>query len=329
MHFICSQNTFYLIVCSEKEKKMNCTPLTWSPSTADDLGSTIIVCAVGLFIHFIFWTQLIISPLLRERNLMWLYAYLITDFLLLVRFFILYCLRRDNVCLYPTFRTIICYFEASSKFYMNSVQPYLLLALNACRYAQIVFNRNAYIENPRLIILSHFVIGLLPAINVMVQFLADWTLLWRRSGASCDIQYRSLSVQIFNLFVLYIIPIGLNIIIIGLCIRHVSSIRGIRSQQVIDRRRKHQRTLLHQTIAFYSIWLVLWSPNVLAFQFINVNTEPGIYTSLLNYVEIMIDPIIISAIDVRFYRSWHKIWRKIKGHRQVTIVPRTPTIQRS
>jgi hypothetical protein len=305
---------------------MNCTPLTWSPSTADDLSSTVYVCAIAVIIHIIFWSQLLVFSSLRQRNMMWLYAYLITDFSLLARFFILYSMRKQGVCLYPTFRTVLCYFEASSKFYMNAVQSYLLLALNVCRFAQIVFNRDAYVKDPRLIIFTHFLIAILPAINVIVQFLASWTRLWRRSGAACDIQYESLSVQIFNLFAIYIIPIVLNVILIIYCIRHVSSIQGVRSQQIIDRRRKNQRALLFHTITFYSIWVILWSPNVLAFQFININSQPGIYTSLLNYIEITVDPIIVAALDVRFLKSWQKLWRKIRGHRQGTVVPRQPMV---
>jgi hypothetical protein len=199
---------------------------------------------------------------------------------------------------------------------MNTVQSYLMLALNVSRYAQIVFNRNVYIENRRLIILTHFLIIIAPALNVTVQFIADWTLLWRRNGSACDIEYKSLSVQIFNLFVTYIIPVTLNLILIALCIRHVSSTQGIRNQQVIDRRRKHQRTLLSQTIIFYSIWLVLWSPYLLAFQFVNENSNAGIYTSLLNYIEIAIDPVVVAVLDVRFVKTWKKIWRKIRGRRQ-------------
>jgi hypothetical protein len=209
---------------------------------------------------------------------------------------------------------------------MNAVQSYILLALNVSRYAQIVFSRNVYIKHPRLIVLTHFLIGILPALNVMIQFLANWTLLWRRAGASCDIQYRSIYVQIFNLLVVYIIPIVVNLFIIALCIRHVSSIRGVRNQQIINLRRKYQRTLLFQTITFYSIWLVLWSPNVLTFQFINVNTQPGIYTSFFNYIEIMIDPIIIAGVDVRFFKVWQTIWRRIRGRRQAIVVPRRPMV---
>jgi hypothetical protein len=305
---------------------MTCTPIVWSPSTADDLGPVVVVCSVAVVLHVIFWIQVLVFSSLKQRNMMWLYAYLMTDFFLLARFFILYSIRRYGVCIYPTLRTILCYFEASSKFYTNGVQTYLLLALNVCRYLQIVSNRDVFIEKFRLLIFILVFIIILPAINVMVQFLANWTLLWRRTGSSCDIQYVSLSVQIFNLFAIYIIPVALGIILIIFCIHHVSSIKGIRSQQIIDRRRKYQRTLLFQTITFYSIWLILWSPNVLAFQFINVNSEPGVYTSLLNYIEITVDPIIVAALDVRFFKSWQTIWRKIRGHRQGTVAPRMPMI---
>ena len=146
--------------------------------------------------------------------------------------------------------------------------------------------------------------------------------LWRRTGGSCDIQYRYVIVQIFNLFVVYLIPIILSLLIIGVCIRHVSSIVGIRNQQIINRRRQHQRTLLSQTIIFYSIWLILWSPNVLAFQFINVNTTAGIITSFINYIELTLDPLIIAALDVRFFKVWQTLWRKLCGyHRQGMVVP--------
>ena len=101
----------------------------------------------------------------------------------------------------------------------------------------------------------------------------------------------------------------------------MSSIKGIRSQQIINLRRKYQRILLLQTIIFYSIWLILWSPYVLAFQFINVNTTPGIYTSLINYLEITIDPVVVAALDIRFLKVWQTIWRRIRGRRQTIVVP--------
>jgi len=68
---------------------------------------------------------------------------------------------------------VLCYFEVSSKFNMNTVQNYLLLALNICRYTQTVFNRNIYTEDSRRIILIRFLIRISPVLNVMVQLLAD------------------------------------------------------------------------------------------------------------------------------------------------------------
>ncbi len=79
--------------------------------------------------------------------MMWLYAYLITDFFILARFS---KKRGKHLCLHPIVRTALCYFEASSKFDMNTIQNYLLLASNVCRYTQTVFNRNIYTEDSRL-----------------------------------------------------------------------------------------------------------------------------------------------------------------------------------
>ncbi|CAF1139454.1 unnamed protein product [Rotaria sp. Silwood1] len=303
---------------------MNCTSLNWSSKSVYNLSPIIVVCSIAVAIHTIFWIQVISFSSLRQRNMMWLYAYLITDFILLTRFFIFYCMRRWDVCLYPTLQVILCYFEATLKFYINIVQSYILLALNICRGAQIIFNRNVFIKNPRLIILTHFLIYILPALNITIQIFGNWTILLHTAGESCDIIYSSLTVEIFNLFIIYLIPVALNLTVIAFCIRHVSSIKGIHSQQIINLRRKHKKSLLIRTIIFYSIWLVLWSPNVLAFQFINVNTEPGIYISLLNYIEIKTDPIFITVLDVRLFQSWKIIWRKIKRCRRRAVAPALP-----
>ncbi len=251
--------------------------------------------------------------------MMWLYVYLITDFLLIARFFILYGIRLASICLFPTVRDILCYFEASLKAYINTMQSYLLLAFNICRYKQIVSNRNIYIEKPRLIVLIHFLIYILPALNIIVQFLTNLAQIWRRRGGSCDIQYVSIIVQIYNLFVIYIIPVVLNIVVLSLGIRNFSSIQGVFSQQIIYLRRKRQRILLLQTLTFYSIWLLLWSPDILSFQFTNANSDPAIVTLLLSYIEIAIDPVIMAIIDIRFLITWQTLWKKLKRHRQIGI----------
>ncbi|CAF3009720.1 unnamed protein product [Rotaria sp. Silwood2] len=303
---------------------MNCTSLSWSSRLVYSLSPTVAVTSIAALIHTVFWIQVILFLSLRQRNIMWLYAYLITDLILLARFFIFYFIRHWNLCLDPTVQLMLCYVEATSKFYINIVQSYLLLALNVCRGAQIIFNRNVFIKDPYLIILSHFLIYILPALNIMIQVLANCTILLNTLGESCDIVYRSLAIEIFNIFIIYIIPVALNLIVITFCIRHVSSVKDIHSQQIINFRRKHKKTLLMQTIIFYSIWLILWSPNVLAFQFINVNTAAGIYISLLNYIEIGTDPFFVAVLDIRLFQSWKITWRKIKECRRRAITPVFP-----
>ncbi|CAF0847951.1 unnamed protein product [Rotaria sordida] len=184
----------------------------------------------------------------------------------------------------------------------------------------IVFNRNIYTEKPYLIILIHFLIYILPALNLIVQFLTDWSRIQRGIDESCDIIYLSLPVQIFNLFFIYIIPLVINIIILGLGIRHVSSIQGVISGQIILHRRRRQRILLLKAIAFYSIWLILWSPDTLACQFVDVNSDPGVFTVLLSYIQIALDPFLIAIIDIRFLTKWRTLWKKIKRNRRIDAV---------
>ncbi|CAF2544562.1 unnamed protein product [Rotaria sp. Silwood2] len=300
----------------------SCIIFDWSTGNVRSSEPIVIVSIIAVIIHSIFWIQVLAWSSLRQRNMMWLYAYLVTSFLLLSRFFILYGIHRSDVCLFTTFRTVLCYFEATWKFYINTMQSYLLLAFNICRYMHIVLNRNIYTEKPRLIVLIHFLIYTLPALNLMIPFLADWIRIRRGTDGSCDIIYLSLTVQIFNLFVIYIIPLLTNIIILGLGIRHVSSIRGVVSEQVILYRRRRQRILLLKAVAFYSIWLILWSPDTLACQFIDVNSDPGVFTSLLSYIEIALDPILITIIDIRFLTKLRTLWKKIKRNRRIDAISR-------
>ncbi|CAF4391119.1 unnamed protein product, partial [Adineta steineri] len=44
-------------------------------------------------------------------------------------------------------------------------------------------------------------------------------------------------------------------------------------------------------------------------------------TSLLNYVEITIDPAIVAILDVRFFKTWQTIWRKIRTFRHRVVTP--------
>jgi hypothetical protein len=293
-----------------------CIVLSWSSDSADARGATLYICIIASVIHLIFWIQFLFNSSVRQRGMIWLYIYLLTDVFLLFRFFLFDGQRVSNVCVPRTARTYLCYFEAVSKFYTNIIQSYILLGLNVCRYLQIVFNRNVYIKNVRLLILSHLLIYILPMLNIVIQFLVNWTQLVRKLGGLCDIGYSSVYVQIFNLIITYAIPVFLNVIFLCLCIHYISSTRNIQNKQIINNRRKFHRTLVMQSVLFYSIWVILWSPFILTFPFVNVNSTVGIVTSTLNYVQVALDPIIVSAIDVRFLKAWKTTFGKIIRKRQ-------------
>jgi len=302
-----------------------CVVLSWSSTTVDARLATVYICAIAAGIHFLFWIQFALCPSVRQKGMMWIYAYLLTDLFLIFRFFLFYIQRTVRECVPRSSRTILCYFEATSKIYTNIIQSYILLALNVCRYVQIVYNRNVYSKYMHLIIIAHITIYSLPVVNIAFQFFTNWTAIWRESGGTCDILYTSIYVQVYNLIIVYLLPVSLNIIFLLLCIRFIKSTGNIRNQQILNNRRKFHRSLLIQSLLFYTIWFLLWSPFVIAFQFINVNTNAGIATSSLNYVQVAIDPAIVAIIDVRFIKAWRATWRKYKRYRQKHVYPTMTT----
>jgi hypothetical protein len=310
---------------SNKTTVSTCIVLTWSSDTADVRGGTLYVCSIAIPIHVVFWIQLLFYSSVRQRGMIWLYIYLLTDLFLLFRFFLFYGQRISNVCVPRTARVYLCYFEAASKIYTSVIQSYILLGLNVSRYIQIVHNRNVYIKHIRLLILSNLIIFTLPFLNIAIQFIINWTKLSKQLGGLCGIVYSSVYVQIYNLIIVYIIPVSLNLLFLGLCIRHINSTGNIRNQQIINNRRRFHRTILTQSILFYTIWIILWSPFVLSFQFINVNSLVAIITSMLNYVQVAIDPAIVAVIDIRFLKAWKKTFQKILVKRKRQIQPTITT----
>lgn len=298
-----------------------CVVINWSADTSDARGATLIICSIAIVFHIVFWIQIFLYRSVRQRGMIWLYIYLLTDFFLLFRFFLFYSQRIRNTCVPRTARTYLCYFEAISKIYTNVIQSYILLGLNICRYVQIVYNRNVYIKDIRLIIIANIIIYLFPMINIVFQFLVNWTQLWRKVGGLCDIKYLSIYVQIYNLIIVYFIPVSLNVLFLILCIRYIMSGGNIQNQQIRNNRRKFHRMILNQSIMFYTIWIILWSPFVLSYQFINTNSVGGIITSTLNYIQVAIDPAILTVIDKRFLKAWKNTFKKFLRKRQRQIQP--------
>jgi hypothetical protein len=112
----------------------------------------------------------------------------------------------------------------------------------------------------------------------------------------------------------FVLPILLNIMVIGASIRHVHVTSNLqRAQHHVSAREKYHRSLVIQFVVFYIIWLSLWSPNIIVYQFTTGSTPVTRIALLLNYIEITLDPLIISALDVRFYHAWKKFWADAKN----------------
>ena len=288
----------------------------WSPSAVDERRSALYVCIIATFIHFLFWLQLVFYSSARQKTMQWLYAYLVTDILLLFRFFLLFIAHTtsDEYTTNMLWANFVCYFEAFGGDYLNVLEVYILLALNICRYAQIAYNKNVYITDVRSLICAHLVIYLMPIINFIVQTSVDWAELKIIPGDSCYIEYISIYVQTFNIILDFGLPISLNILVICASIRHVQLTSGLRrAQHHVTAREKYHRSLVIQFLVFYTVWILLWSPNVIGYQFISEQVGARTIVRFLNYIEITLDPIIIAALDIRFWKLWRHIWIQLKN----------------
>ncbi|CAF3910380.1 unnamed protein product, partial [Rotaria sp. Silwood1] len=78
-------------------------------------------------------------------------------------------------------------------------------------------------------------------------------------------------------------------------------------------REKFHRSLVIQFVCFYTLWAGLWSPNIIVYQ-ASINQKNIIYiVGILNYIDIVIDPIIIAALDFRLWHTWRKNWIRVKN----------------
>ncbi len=245
----------------------------------------------------------------------WIYAYLITDILLLFRFFFVYIVRTTSFECEPNKSWVLfmCYFEAIIDNYLNILEVYILLALNVCRYVKIAYNRNVYIKDSKLLFFAHLTIYLIPLITLMIQFVTSWARLEHFIDDICDVRYTNLYVQIFNIITGFVVPIVLNILVISISVRHVHITSGLRTtNHHISAREKYHRALVIQFLCFYIIWLAFWSPNVIVYQFTSGRSVLTTNVRLINFIEIALDPLIIGALDVRFWHAWKKVWINFK-----------------
>ena len=289
-----------------------CKDIPWSEEAVVMIRPIFYIYVIAIISHLLFWIQFIAYPSVRQRSMQWLYAYLVTDLLLLLRFFLFYTYRWSSICVPHLFRLIICYCEAIFDNYLNLLQSYILLALNVCRYLQIVYNHNVYSSNGCAIIIAHLVIYTLPLLGHVVTIMCDWSKLESPPGDTCDLLPVSLSVRLLFLLFSYFIPVVLTLVFLSLCLNHIRNTKGIRTKEIVDARLKHHRQLVIQSGVFYSLWLIFWSPYLLLFPFYYTHSTTGIVAQVLNGISVAIDPIVIAALDVRFLKAWKSTSLRIK-----------------
>jgi len=284
----------------------------WNSEERASRYSRLYTCIAASFLHAIFWSQLIFCSSVRQKSMQWIYAYLITDIFLLLRFFITYIVHTiPSACqASPLWQWIVCYFDGTVDNYFNVLEIYILLALNICRYIQIKYNRNPYRSYTKTLIFTHLGIYIIPLIYSFIQFYFNWCILEGYGTNRCLVVYSNVSIQVFNLIFTFFLPIFMNLFVIGASVQHVRLTSGLqRSQHHISARDKYHRSLVIQFMIFYTIWLSLWSPNVILFQMSVGTADLVALFRLLNFIEIAVDPIIIAALDVRFWYAWKNAFR--------------------
>ncbi|CAF1486199.1 unnamed protein product [Adineta steineri] len=300
---------------NSKNSNISCSfDISWNQSTINSQQPKRIVCIIACIMHGIFWLQLVFCSSVRQRSMQWIYAYLITDIFLLFRYFFVYIVHATSTHCASNivWFLFICYFEAAVDNYLNLLEVYILLALNICRYIQIVYNRNVYQVHVKLLILAHFGIYVIPFLILSVQFIIGWAQLQKLYDELCSVTYVTIYIQIFNIIIAFILPIFLHITIICLSVRHVHLISTLQQgQHHVSAREKYNRSLVIQFLVFYIIWLILWSPNMIAYQ-LSIGGNVTCIVRLLNFIEILLDPIIIAALD--FYGKHCFIFEQYANH---------------
>ncbi|CAF1613735.1 unnamed protein product [Adineta ricciae] len=292
-------------------------PLYWTSSAADNRVARLVVCIIATFTHSIFWLQLACCSSVRQGSMQWLYAYLITDLFLIIRYVSVYIVYTTTTDCYPNQSWVLFmyYFEVTFDNYLNILEVYILLALNICRYIQIAYNRNVYQLYGKYLFAAHVCIYTLPALSVLIQLYAGWCQLLVVPRNYCQVVYTNIYIQVFNVITAFALPIALNIIIIYCSVRHVRSASTMRAGvHHVSARQKYNRSLVIQFLVFYTIWLSLWSPNVIVFQVSITDGNVTRYVRMLNFIEIALDPIIIAALDVRFWQEWRRVILHLKAN---------------
>ncbi|CAF0926066.1 unnamed protein product [Didymodactylos carnosus] len=261
----------------------------------------------AVVIHIIFWLHISFYHQLRKRSMLWIYNYMLCDLVYLMQFYIEYGTRISSlIChIHSLLRGFLCYLESYTGIYLSSIESYLLVGLNLCRYLHIVRNVNLFHHSQRiwnlLIIsmLSLYIIALLSLI-FQINILHIGYVHTTSRMMPCHIDLILGIDEYINITLVIIIPVLLNGLFTLLIFLHVR-----KSRSNIQRcQHKQQILLLIQLFVLYFVWLTLWSPHVIISYRLLEFGDISQYTKICALSRIIIDPLIFILLDKRFYKQW-------------------------
>jgi hypothetical protein len=292
----------------------------WDSTNLVQNNVIFIIFILATLLHFHLWLQLFIHKTKFDLSFIFSLSYISADIFLISFYFIQYGIRIRSWI--PVTRSS-CYFEAYSMFYFNLFESYCLTLLNICRYWQIVRNENAYKFHRRKVILISIIVLMLILLNLIIQDIFGWCILTEEAGASCSLSYTNNIVRIWNLTVVLALPILISFYMLT---RAFHFLKNSHAQQAMVRRNHHHQLIIHSLI-FYSIWLSLWLPLMIAnfLDLDNINESLDFAFLVANTLEILADPVIVIFLDKRFAQAWKKFYQWIKqqfgGHKNARVHP--------
>ncbi len=278
----------------------------WNSLNLSQNNAVLILSISAAIHHFLMWFQVFIQKTKFDLTFLFPFGYLSSDIFLILAYFIQYSIRIRSWIPVTSFS---CYFEAYFMFYVNLCQSYFLTALNICRYCQIVRNRNMYILHRWILITSSILVSLLILINLIIQDVFGWCVVFEQTGSSCTLSYTNIVVRIWNMTIILIMPILISFSMLFQAYRYLKKINA--GQMVV--RRNHHHQLIIQSLIFYSMWAIFWLPLMIVIYLDITAVNELIYfiVILLNAFKVVADPVISIFLDKRFAQAWKKSWQWI------------------
>ena len=279
----------------------------WNSLNLSENDFLLSITCFGVFLHSLLWFQFFIHRIKFDFSFIFPICYISTDMFMFIGYFVQYSIR-------STMSTgtwnVLCYFEGYFTLYFNMLESFFLTSLNICRYYQIVYNKQIYSIHRHLILFVCLIIPLLILVNIIVQNQMNWCIVIATVGSSCSLFYTSISIRIWNMSVLFTLPIGITFLT---SIKCLIFLKRTQSQQMIIHR-NHCRRLIYRYACFYTIWLILWTPLVIL-TFLCIETMDGRIDFIVtagNAFESCLDGFILILLDKRFEMAWRKSFDAIR-----------------